>query len=348
LKQIIFSKIYRLSRFIITRLIYFSQKILQKNKDLETAVIYGDKCISFFTRTTPFVFKYDLPNNKKTELFDLKFPSPLVSASFKSDFDIIDSWLMLGLGGVTLKTIMKNRRFGNPRPRLQEIKINNRLGIYNALGLPGDGVEEFSKKLIKSNIWNYNRPIGISIGGENIDEYYTNLKIINNSLLNFDNYFFELNISCPNTKDGRSIEQDPYALETLLKKIRKDTNISISIKVSPDSKKDNYLRIGDIIKSFPKVFVNAGNSHFISTEKLGIGLNQFSMKGGGVSGPPIFKKTMKVVKIFSDLSVNTMATGGILSIEEVNHAKENGAILFGIATGLVLDPYCIPIINSKL
>ena len=43
-----------------------------------------------------------------------------------------------------------------------------------------------------------------------------------------------------------------------------------------------------------------------------------------------------------------MATGGISTIEDVLHAKKNGAILFGIATGLVLDPYCIPIINSKL
>ena len=348
MKPLIFSKIYKLSRFFITRLIYFSQIILQKNKDLETAVLYGDKCISFLSRTTPFLFKYELPDNKETNLFDLKFPTPLVSASFKSDFDIIDSWLMLGLGGVTLKTVMKKRRVGNPRPRLQEIKINNSHGIYNSLGLPGDGVEKFSKNLIKSKIWNYNRPIGISIGGDNIEEYYTNLKIINNSLLNFNNYFFELNISCPNTEDGKSIEQDPYALETLLKTIRKNTNKTISIKVSPDSKKEDYLNIGDIVKSFEKVFVNAGNTLFMSTKQLSIGSNQFSMKGGGVSGPPLFKKTMEVVKIFSDLNVLTMATGGISSIDEVIIAKENGAILFGMATSLVFDPYCIPIINSKL
>lgn len=348
MKQIIFSVLYRLSRYLITRFIFFSQKILKKNKDLETAVLYGDKWISFLTKATPFIFKYKLPDKKEIELFDLKFPSPLVSGSFKSDFNIINSWLMLGLGGVTLKTVMKDKRSGNPRPRLQEVKIKNKIGIYNALGLPGDGAEDFSKKLIKSNIWDYNRPIGISIGGDNIEEYYTNLEIINNSLLNFDNYFFEINISCPNTKDGRSIEQDPYLLETLLKKIRKNTNISISIKVSPDSEKDNYLNIGDIIKSFSKVFVNAGNSHFMNKKLLGLDSKQFSMEGGGVSGPPIFKKAMDVVKIFSDMNINTMATGGISTIDDVIYAKENGAILFGIATGLVMDPYCIPIINSKL
>ncbi len=348
MKPKIFSIIYRICRFIITRLIYFFQKIFSKNKDLETAVIFGDKCISLLIQTSPFFFKYKLPTNKEIELFDLKFPSPLVSASFKSELDIIESWLMLGLGGATLKTVMKNQRTGNPRPRLQEIRIGNKLGIYNALGLPGDGLKKFSEKLIKSKIWDYDRAIGISIGGSNIDEYYTNFKFLNNSLLNFNNYFFELNISCPNTNDGKCIEQEPYILEALLKKIRNDTNISISIKVSPDSVKENYLIIGDIIKSFTKVFVNAGNSHFMTTQQLGISSNQISMVGGGVSGPPIIKKTMEVVKIFSDIQVNTMATGGISSIEDVIYARENGAVLFGMATGLVFDPYCIPIINSKL
>ena len=43
-----------------------------------------------------------------------------------------------------------------------------------------------------------------------------------------------------------------------------------------------------------------------------------------------------------------MATGGITNIEEVNAAKSSGASLFGLATGLVLNPYCIPKINSGL
>ena len=348
MKKNIFSIIYRISRFIITRVVFFAQRITRKNKDLETAVLFGDKCISLLSQKTPFIFKYELPVNKEIELFDLKFSSPLVSASFKSNLDIIESWLMLGLGGATLKTIMKDRRLGNPRPRLQEISIDNKTGICNALGLPGDGLKAFSEKLVKSKIWEYERPIGISIGGNDIEEYYTNFKIINNSLLNFNNYFYELNISCPNTDDGKSIEQKPYQLEVLLKKIRHDTGIPISVKVSPDSKKENYFKIGEIVKSFTKVFINAGNSHYMTKEQLGFKSNQFSMPGGGVSGPAIFKKTIKVVKIFNDLEVDTMATGGISTIEDVLHAKKNGAILFGIATGLVLDPYCIPIINSKL
>ena len=246
------------------------------------------------SQKTPFIFKYELPVNKEIELFDLKFSSPLVSASFKSNLDIIESWLMLGLGGSNTQTIMKDRRLGNPRPRLQEISINNKIGICNALGLPGDGLKDFSEKLVKSKIWEYERPIGISIGGNDIEEYYTNFKIINNSLLNFNNYFYELNISCPNTDDGKSIEQKPYQLEILLKKLDMTQEYLFQLKFLLTPKIENYFKIGEIIKSFTKVFINAGNSHYMTKEQLGFKSNQFSMPGGGVSGPAIFKKLLKL------------------------------------------------------
>ena len=348
MRKYFFSFFYKISRFTITRFIFFLQAILNKQRDLETAVIFGDKGISFLSKSTPNIFQFNLPKNKSVELFGLKFPTPIVSASFKSDFNIINSWLMLGLGGVTLKTILKSKRIGNPRPRLQEIKLNNKIGIYNSLGLPGEGIKELSKNLIESKLWEYKRPIGISIGGDDIDEYHQNIKIINRSLLKNKNYFFELNISCPNTTDGKSIEQNPKKLEQLLNNIRKDINTPISVKVSPDSEIKNYFSIGEIVKGFSRVFINAGNSHFMKASKLGLDSDQFSMNGGGVSGSPIFKNTIRIVKIFSELKVKTMATGGISSIDHVNHAKENGAILFGIASALVMDPFCIPIINSKL
>ena len=72
------------------------------------------------------------------------------------------------------------------------------------------------------------------------------------------------------------------------------------------------------------------------------------MKGGGLSGAPIFKRTLEMVDLFSNFKNPIMATGGISSIHHVNAAKNVGASLFGMATGLVLNPYCIPKINSSL
>ena len=72
------------------------------------------------------------------------------------------------------------------------------------------------------------------------------------------------------------------------------------------------------------------------------------MKGGGLSGAPIFKRTLEMADLFSNFKNPIMATGGISSIHHVNAVKNVGASLFGMATGLVLNPYCIPKINSRL
>ena len=67
----------------------------------------------------------------------------------------------MGLGSAIFKTIMKNERLGNKRPRIQDTYYNNEKGIVNALGLPGSGTHKFSKNLNDSILWNYDCPIGI-------------------------------------------------------------------------------------------------------------------------------------------------------------------------------------------
>ena len=70
--------------------------------------------------------------------------------------------------------------------------------------------------------------------------------------------------------------------------------------------------------------------------------------GGGLSGGPILPRTLKMIRIFKDLGVPIIATGGISTIHHVKAAKEAGAVLFGLATALIMDPYCVPRINYGL
>ena len=71
-------------------------------------------------------------------------------------------------------------------------------------------------------------------------------------------------------------------------------------------------------------------------------------KGGGLSGKSIFNRTLEMVKIFSVFGVPIIATGGIDNFDQIRILKKEGAILFGMATSLILNPYCIPKINSAL
>ena len=130
--------------------------------------------------------------------------------------------------------------------------------------------------------------------------------------------------------------------------LRDNLNKVISIKVSPDVPNKTLLNIGEIASLFDKIIINAGNTKFITPMEVGVDKPNFSMEGGGLSGAPIFKRTLEMVGLFSNFKNPIMATGGISSIYHVNAAKNLGASLFGMATGLVLNPYCIPKINSSL
>jgi len=349
LRAKIFSSLYRLTRYVITNILYFFQKLFFLPTNLEPAVRFGDRMLGSFYFFKKIIFDFPLPKNSNVHIFDLEFPSPIIGSSFKSDKKILEMWLRMGIGGIIFKTIMSEKRLGNSKPRLQDIKINNEKGLFNSLGLPGPGLDEFIHNLNNSELWSFNRPIGISIGGESENEYLNNIKTINTTLDDkFKSYFFELNISCPNTETGQVICENPEQLDSLLKKIRIFISKPISVKISPDVNDNILADIGQLCSEYDSIIINAGNTHYKSREELGFDEKSFSMQGGGVSGPSIFYRTLSMVEIFSKFNSPIMATGGISNIEHINTLKNAGASLFGMATNLVLDPYCIPILNEKV
>lgn len=343
------SFLYTSFRFLITKILYLFQFLFIRKKDLEPAVKVGDKVLGAFSIFGGFIFDFPIPSGQETMVFNLKFPSPLIGASFKSDDKIIEMWFRLGIGGAILKTIMKEKRIGNPRPRLQDVFYQGHKGLINSLGLPGDGINHFSDSISKLKIWGIKRPIGISVGGDSLNEYLTNIKMIESVIENKKaQYFYELNISCPNTENGKTICQEPLNLEFLLKNIRSLSSKVISVKVSPDVSDETLLIIGEICNSLPHILINAGNTKYMKPSQVGVDKYNFSMKGGGLSGTALFNRTIEMVNLFANFKVPIMATGGISTIEHVKAAKYAGATLFGMATSLVLDPYCIPRINLQL
>ena len=344
-----FSYVYRLIRFIVTKTLYFIQSILFIPKDLEPAVKIGDSVMSSISIIGKPFFDFKIPAKNQIELFELKFPSPLIAASFKSDYDILSIWMRMGLGSVTFKTIMKDIRFGNNRPRLQDASLENEKGLLNSMGLPGPGIEKFKQTLSDINLQEFNRPLGISIGGDSASEYVYIITQIENALIeNPYSYFYELNISCPNTVNGQTIGDNPNELELLLTQVREFTDKPISIKISPDLSNERLIEIGEICLEFDRILINTGNTHYKKPSDVHVIPENFSMNAGGFSGPALFNRTLEMVKLFSQFNTPIIATGGISTIEHVRSLQSAGAILFGMATALVFDPYCIPKINYKL
>ena len=345
----LFSILYRSSRYLITNIIYFYQKLFFQPNDLEPAVIFGDRVLGSLTIIKKIIHEFPMPVGYNRTVYGLNFQSPLIGASFKSDKKTLNSWMRMGLGGLIFKTIMRDKRDGNPRPRLKDISIDTDKGLLNALGLPGPGIEKFIEYIPSSSLWNYGRPLGISLGGDEINDYLFLVNEIDSSLKGLhSNYFYELNISCPNTNTGMTIGDDPKLLNELISKVRTQVSKVISVKVSPDSSNKILNEIGEICSSHSSIIINSGNTQYKGREDLGFSENNFSMKGGGLSGPHLFTRTLEMVRLFSHFKIPIMATGGISTINHVNALENAGASLFGMATSLVLDPYCIPRINKMV
>ena len=321
-------------------------------KDLERAIILGDS-LNHLLMSTPlkYFFKFKIPKNIGAKLYDLSFPSPIIAASFKDDVSSLLQWQLVGLGGMTYKTVLKTPSDGNNRPRIQEIKYDGGYGLINSLGLPTKGIEYFVNNFENSKLLSFNRPIGISVGGNSIGEYLDVFNQVNSkvSQSTFDRFFYELNISCPNTDDGKCLSDDKEGLKTLLIEMRNSCSNVIVVKVSPDSSKRNIFEICDTLASVDKCAINLGNTKYITATSVGLNKKTFSRDGGGLSGKGLFDTTLKNVELIaSNFDIPIIATGGISSYRDVSLVLKKGATLVGMASQLVIDPFQIPHINSKL
>ena len=349
-RNYLFSFLYRSVRYWVHLFTSFFQSVFLRKRDLESIVDFGDNYLEKINeKFGDTVFNSSIPKGLEVDLFGLEFKSPLISASFKSEEYMLDIWLKLGLGGVTFKTIMSEKRKGNNRPRLQQIRLDRQKALVNSLGLPGMGLDSFIPYIEKTKIWNYNRPVGISIGGENHLEYINNIKKINKSLISLNKkYFYEINISCPNTDSGLSVGDDLFQFEELINELSTISDVPMGIKISPDWKDTHLQSIADIIKGFDKMFINAGNTHYINLADTSLNKNELPRNGGGLSGGPLLPRTIAIINLLKEFDIPILATGGISDAEHLRAAKAAGATFFGMATSLIMDPYCIPKLNRAL
>ena len=134
---------YRIGRSIVKNAIYAGQSALKRRRDLEDVVDAGDRILE---AVPLWALSFSIPPGIGVDLQGLHFPSPLTLASFKNNMKVIDRWMMLGLGGATIKTVMLERRDGNARPRIQELSDG---GFLNAMGLPCPGIKAVIAELEK-------------------------------------------------------------------------------------------------------------------------------------------------------------------------------------------------------
>ena len=145
------------------------------------------------------------------------------------------------------------------------------------------------------------------------------------------------------------MSDDLENLKNLILKFREISSRVIVVKVSPDSSNEEVLKVCEILSHISKTAINIGNTKYVKAETVGLSSKSFSKEGGGLSGGSLYQNTLKTVKLISaNYNLPIIATGGVSSYENVKELLDNGALLTGMATLLVTDPFQIPLINYRL
>jgi len=315
-------------------------RLTGKPMDLEPVIHWGDRMLGCIPQCLLRLCRVEVASEHRTDFLGLSFRSPFLASSFKDDPRMLLFWHSLGLGSVIYKTILMEKRLGNPRPRIQDLGEN---GLINAMGLPGSGVASLIADIeAKRNpVFELSGPVGVSVGGENPEEYRAVFDALNAALSRPD-IFFEVNISCPNTHEGQSLLAHPELLGELLVYMRARTDRVIGVKLSPDQSDESLCRFADILKSVPRVYVNLGNTQYRKCESVGLSAEALSRGGGGLSGPQLFPRTLEMLRLLRPYDLPMMATGGISTPSQAMAALAAGATLVGMATALVKDPFVVP------
>ncbi len=285
---------------------------------------------------------------------NLDFPNPIgLAAGFDKNGQAVDMLQSLGFGAIEVGTVTPKAQPGNPKPRLFRLKEDQ--AMINRMGFNNDGVNALVERLRGSR---KKIPIGINLGknksteiDEAVEDYLIGLyrarKVAD---------YFTINISSPNTKNLRNLQQESY-LYPLIRRImetrdqlasKSGKSKQIWLKIAPDLS-DQELEIIVGIALELKVDALIVNNTTISRPDL---ISEYRNEVGGLSGKPIACLSDQILKKTYELTrgkIPIIGVGGIFSAEDVFRKISLGASMVQIFTGLIYKgPGLVKKINREL
>ena len=268
------------------------------------------------------------------KFFNINFKNPVVTSSgcFGFGLEYKDYFDPNILGGIGLKGTTINPKDGNYGVRIAETPG----GILNCVGLENPGIEYVKNvtinELKENNITN---PLIININGSTIDDYVEITKIVDKIP---ELKLIELNISCPNVKDGgMAFGANPDVAGEVTKKVRAVTNKPLIVKLSPN--------VTDIVKIAKIVEDNGADGISLINTLLGMSIdikNRKPLLGntfGGLSGPAVKPVALRMVyQVYKNVTVPIVGMGGINSWEDALEFILAGASIVSIGTGIFSNP----------
>jgi len=287
-----------------------------------------------------------MQNNLHTSFCGMSLNSPIILLSgcvgFGEEYTRIKGFSNTEVGAVCLKGTTLEPRLGNKPHRIAETPN----GMLNSIGLQNPGTEFVIDEIMPSLKKNETRFI-INISGSSVEEYGEIAKHFDDT----DIDAIEINISCPNIKEGGvAFGNDPEMSFRVVEICRKNTTKPIITKLSPnqtDIAKNAARCIDAGSDGLAVINTVTGMAVDIKTRKPVIGNNR-----GGLSGPSIkpiaLLKVHQVYQVSKKHNVPIIGQGGITSANDALEFIIAGAATIGVGTALFYDPLVCEKINTGI
>ena len=270
--------------------------------------------------------------NLRVKIGDLELKNPVMTASgtfgYGEEFtDFID---INALGGILVKGTTLKHREGNPYPRMAETPS----GMLNAVGLQNKGVDYFVKH-INPTLKELDTAVLVNVNGSTIEEYVETARIVN-SLDNIP--AIELNISCPNVKEGgMAFGVSPTQAGEVVKAVREVYHKTMIVKLSPN--------VTDIAQIARVAEDNGADGVSLINTMLGMAIDAekrrpvLSTITGGLSGPCVKPIALRMVwQVANAVKIPVIGMGGIMNAADAIEFLLAGATAVQIGTANFVEP----------
>lgn len=258
-----------------------------------------------------------------------KNPVTTASGTFGSGMEFAEFVDLNRIGAVTTKGVAAVPWQGNPTPRVAEVYG----GMMNAVGLQNPGIDLFCKRDIPF-LKKYDTKIIVNVCGKSMEDYCEVVERLSDE----DVDMLEINISCPNVKEGGiAFGQNPAAAEEITRAVKKYAKQPVIMKLSP-----NVTDITEMARA-----VEAGGADAVSLintltgMKIDIHRRAFAVanKTGGVSGPAIKPIAVRMVyQTANAIKLPIIGMGGIASAEDAVEFILAGASAVSVGTANFVNP----------
>ena len=262
----------------------------------------------------------------------VEFPNPVIAASgtYGNGECYTDLYPLSKLGGISCKGMTIEPKLGNPPPRIAE----SYSGILNSVGLQNIGVHGFVEYYLPT-LKEEGNVIIANVAGATIDDYVAAAEVLDAS----DVDMIELNISCPNVKQGGAswgVSREGAASVTSA--VRRATKKPLIVKLTPN--------VTDITEIARAAEAEGADCISLINTLLGMRIDVKTRRPilknnmGGLSGPAVFPVAVRMVwQCYKAVKIPIIGMGGISTAEDAIEMMLAGASAVQMGTAIFTDPY---------